>query len=473
MGADYGKDASSNLAMKPRWYVWWRVLAAAIDSVFLTAALVAVAVARFGPEAIANGATPGLSRDFAQAPWLVAVPVWLAVFAAARLYSPQRCQNALEEGRRLITSSLGAAVALVMLGFLFKENPARSWLFGGMVMGTMFVAMGRKTVRAIVNRMRDDGRWMTPTVVVGRIQAKAVVESIVADRSSGILPVASCGFDDPAMPTFGLADVAKAVEATGAGQLLIVAEGLERSEVGRAVEVADDHPINVIVLPGLDHFLLSSLQLVTVIHEPGLALEGRSLHVWQRATKRAIDLSVSGIALALASPLMATITLIVRITSPGAAIFRQKREGLHGQVFEALKFRTMHEGANDRSGRDEPDFAFLAKPEVDPRITTVGRWLRRTSLDELPQLWNVLKGEMSLVGPRPLPLWEGERVGLRRRLMVRPGLTGLWQVSGRSSLSPEERIRLDIVYVQNWSLLLDLSILLRTVPAVIGGSGAY
>jgi lipopolysaccharide/colanic/teichoic acid biosynthesis glycosyltransferase len=176
---------------------------------------------------------------------------------------------------------------------------------------------------------------------------------------------------------------------------------------------------------------------------------------------------------------MLVMACAVRLDSPGPVLFRQKRVGERGEAFEMLKFRTMCVDAEDKlavlAGSGDAGNAVLFKMRDDPRVTRVGRWMRRFSLDELPQLINVLRGEMSLVGPRP-PLqrevdeYEPDAV---RRLRVRPGLTGLWQVSGRSDLSWEESLRLDLWYVDNWSLVLDLQILFRTARAVVRGSGAY
>jgi lipopolysaccharide/colanic/teichoic acid biosynthesis glycosyltransferase len=168
---------------------------------------------------------------------------------------------------------------------------------------------------------------------------------------------------------------------------------------------------------------------------------------------------------------------LVKLDSPGPVLFRQPRAGRGGHPFRIVKFRTMRVDAEDlladlrrRSGQDGAFF----KLEDDPRITRIGHWLRRLSLDELPQLWNVLQGDMSLVGPRPLPVSEAGWFSPidRRRTLVRPGITGLWQVSGRSSLTAEDAVRLDLTYVESWSLVLDLVILVRTVGAVVRGSGA-
>jgi lipopolysaccharide/colanic/teichoic acid biosynthesis glycosyltransferase len=173
------------------------------------------------------------------------------------------------------------------------------------------------------------------------------------------------------------------------------------------------------------------------------------------------------------------VALAIRLTSPGPVIFRQERAGLHGRPFTMLKFRTMASDAEQRQA-DLMELNEMKGPvfkiENDPRITPLGRFLRRTSIDEFPQLWNVLRGEMSLVGPRPLPLYEIDRIekdAQRRRLSVKPGLTCLWQISGRNGITSfEEWVALDLKYIDNWSLWLDLKILLKTIPVVLRGSGA-
>jgi lipopolysaccharide/colanic/teichoic acid biosynthesis glycosyltransferase len=176
--------------------------------------------------------------------------------------------------------------------------------------------------------------------------------------------------------------------------------------------------------------------------------------------------------------MLAVLALTIRLDSSGPVFYRQVRAGLRGKEFSVLKFRTMvsnaHEMKVDYDVQNEAD-GLLFKMRDDPRITRVGRTLRRLSLDELPQLWNIVKGEMSIVGPRPALPTEVERYegNLRRRLNVRPGLTGLWQISGRSDLAFDDYVRLDLTYVQNWGILLDLYIVLRTIPAVLRAKGAY
>lgn len=195
--------------------------------------------------------------------------------------------------------------------------------------------------------------------------------------------------------------------------------------------------------------------------------------------KRLLDLVVSSLLLALSLPVLAGAALAIRVTSPGPVIFRQRRIGLHGAEFTMFKLRTMWadaDRAEDALAARQRDRIFFFKKTVDLRVTSVGRWLRKYSIDEIPQLYNVLRGDMSLIGPRPLLPCDWRkfpRDDRRRRAWVKPGLTGLWQVSGRNLCSDEERMRLDVEYVDRWTLNLDLKILLRTPAAVLSARGAY
>ncbi len=195
-----------------------------------------------------------------------------------------------------------------------------------------------------------------------------------------------------------------------------------------------------------------------------------------RFIKRSMDLAGAGGLLFLVGPLMLIIALVVRTTSPGPALFRQRRIGRHGQAFTVWKFRTMHVDAEDRAEglralSKDPDWLHL---EHDPRVTPVGRFLRRVSLDELPQLWNVVRGDMSIVGPRPLIESEDQRVERwgRRRLELTPGITGLWQVLGRTNIPFEEMVKLDYLYVANWTVWGDVRLILRTLPVLLSRRGA-
>jgi exopolysaccharide biosynthesis polyprenyl glycosylphosphotransferase len=252
--------------------------------------------------------------------------------------------------------------------------------------------------------------------------------------------------------------------------------GPELRQVCWALENMD---VDVVVAPALIEVTGPRLHIRPVAGLPLLHVEKPEFTGVRRVVKGVFDRVVATTGVLLISPLMIAIWLAVRLTSPGPAFFRQERVGLRGESFTMLKFRSMHVDAEARLAtiRDLNENAdgLLFKIRDDPRVTRVGRFLRRYSLDELPQLLNVVKGDMSLVGPRPpLPsevdLYPDD---VRRRLLVRPGVTGLWQVSGRSDLTWEESVRLDLRYVENWSLFYDFAILWQTLFAVVRGSGAY
>jgi exopolysaccharide biosynthesis polyprenyl glycosylphosphotransferase len=196
----------------------------------------------------------------------------------------------------------------------------------------------------------------------------------------------------------------------------------------------------------------------------------------QRLLKRTVDLGVTSVALVIATPVMLAIALAIKLTSPGPVLFKQRRVGAHEREFTILKFRTMVVGAHaQREALDNEADGLLFKMRRDPRVTRVGRFLRKTSLDELPQLFNVLGGAMSLVGPRPALPEETARYAesQRGRLRVKPGVTGLWQVNGRHDLAFEDYVRYDLFYVENWSLTMDLYILAKTIPALLTARGSY
>jgi exopolysaccharide biosynthesis polyprenyl glycosylphosphotransferase len=236
--------------------------------------------------------------------------------------------------------------------------------------------------------------------------------------------------------------------------------------------------ISVRVSPGLANLAASRACVEPLDGMALFTLRRRRFSSRARLLKRALDVSIASLMLVVASPVMLLVALLVRITSSGPALFRQERIGAEGRAFTMWKFRTMVVDAEKlRDGLDGTNQAdgVLFKLRADPRVTRVGRWLRRFAIDELPQLFNVMRGDMSLVGPRPaLPeeaLNYDERV--RGRLRVKPGLTGLWQVNGRHELVFEDYLRYDLFYVENWSVMMDLYILAKTVPALIAARGSY
>ena len=232
------------------------------------------------------------------------------------------------------------------------------------------------------------------------------------------------------------------------------------------------------VVPDLFQLSLGGVDVEAINGVPLISIKESALTGFNQALKRALDLTVGGLAVTLLSPFWLAIAVGIKLDSPGPIFFRQERVGKDGKTFTVFKFRSMYQDAEDRLEKlrvhNEADGP-LFKMKDDPRRTRMGRFIRKTSLDELPQLINVLRGEMSIVGPRPgLPSEVAQyQEWHRKRLEVQPGITGLWQVSGRSNLTFDEMVMLDIYYAENWSLGLDIRIMLRTVPQVLFGEGAY
>jgi exopolysaccharide biosynthesis polyprenyl glycosylphosphotransferase len=278
----------------------------------------------------------------------------------------------------------------------------------------------------------------------------------------------------------GLDDVGAAVRSSGADTVAVAAgASVGPARLRRLAWQLEGTETDLVVAPGLMEVAGPRLHIRPMTGLPLLHVEEPEFAGARRVAKAVVDRSLATVAFVLALPLLAVLWVAVRVSSPGPAIFKQVRIGRNGKEFTLLKFRSMYVDAEKRRAeleqRNERAEGLLFKIRDDPRITPVGRFLRRLSLDELPQLINVMQGKMSLVGPRPpLPeevaLYEDD---VRRRLLVKPGLTGLWQISGRSDLDWDDSVRLDLRYVENWSFTLDLMILWKTMSAVVRGRGAY
>jgi exopolysaccharide biosynthesis polyprenyl glycosylphosphotransferase len=277
----------------------------------------------------------------------------------------------------------------------------------------------------------------------------------------------------------GVHDVAAAAARVNADVVAVTGSGLGARGVRELGWQLEGTGRGLVMAPALTEIAGPRVHVSPVEGLPLVWLEQPQLGRLPRLTKRMLDLIVGTVLLAVGTPLLLLTALAIKLTSRGPVLYKQRRLGIHGTEFMILKFRSMHPDAEQRRddylGVNEQDGGgILFKIRRDPRITPVGRLIRRLSIDELPQLLHVISGTMSLVGPRPLAAIDSVYTGsARRRLLVRPGLTGLWQVSGRSGLSWEDAVRLDLYYVENWSLGLDLTILARTVLAVFGGKGAY
>jgi exopolysaccharide biosynthesis polyprenyl glycosylphosphotransferase len=276
----------------------------------------------------------------------------------------------------------------------------------------------------------------------------------------------------------GLDSVPRILRDTDVHELLVTETGISERDLLELVEEAHSVGVKVKVAPRTTELLLQRAEYIPGEGTPLFELSPPALGGWEWAVKRSFDLVVSSLVIVVGSPIWAGIACAIKLTSPGPVFYRDQRIGLGDRPFGMMKFRTMYadaaerqaalEAANEASGP-------LFKIKDDPRVTRVGRVLRRFSLDELPQVLNVLSGEMSLVGPRPLPIRDYEQLQEwhRKRYLVLPGMTGLWQVSGRIDLSFDDLVRLDFYYIETWSIWLDISILAKTIPAVLARRGAY
>lgn len=412
----------------------------------------------------------------------------LVAFRIDRVYQQWRGRTLLDHIYRIINATAKSTVVIMATTFALRPlQYSRLLLAEAGIIAAILLTLSRTTYNTILSRLRARGVGVSHTIIVGAGEVgRTVMRTIVARPELGYQIV---GFVDD-NPEKGQTDIGrikalgpvdhlpKLIEEEAVDEVLITLPWMYHRKIMGIVRECARRQVSARIVPDLFQMSLSQ---VDVDDLGGIPLIGVREVGFGRGTlliKRVMDVVGAMTGLVLGAPFLALIGLAIRLDSPGPIIFRQTRVGAHGRTFEVYKFRSMREGAEaeqeqlrDLNEADGPMF----KIRDDPRLTRVGRFMRRTSLDELPQLWNILRGEMSLVGPRPPTPneVEGYQKWHRKRLDGRPGLSGLWQVSGRSLLSFDETVLLDIYYIENWSLWLDLKILLRTIPTVLFGKGAY
>ena len=411
---------------------------------------------------------------------IVLTPVlWVAVFQAFDLYATQHLA-APEEFRRIIGGTSAGIVLLALSSYWSNSSLSRTWVGLTWVMALTLELVTRRCWRAWQWRLQLDGRLALRTVVVGTsAEARRLVE-ILRTPGSGFLPLGYArALDVPfaaesasSLPVLGgIDDLDRMVQEQRADCLFVASTGITIAQMSRVSQTARRAGIEVRVLANLPQTLTSRLSLLKVGPAIALALKPVRLSGRQAVMKRAFDLVVASAALVLTLPLWVVIAVAIRLDSRGPVFFSQERVTKDGHIFRMHKFRSMRPGAATALDTTKPFF----KLQADPRLTRVGAFLRRFSLDELPQFWNVITGDMSIVGPRPLP---ADQVAanpelLSPRHVVPAGVTGWWQTNGRSRMTPEEALRLDLFYIENWSLTLDLYVVLKTFGAVVGRQGAY
>ena len=458
------------------------VMRAVIDAVAISSSFFLASVIRFE---FMTGA-PAARLDYGTIT-LVATPIWLLLFYLYGLYEPRQVLGPVNEFKQVFHGVVAGTVVIFISDSAFNMNLARGWAL--LAMGSSLVVVGgeRLAVRKALHALRRRGGDTTRTIVVGaNHEAKTVARTLERERWLGYQVI---GFvDDDAV--FGqeitdgqtvigsTAELKEVIARHNAALVLVAATAFDAGRLNRLFWELQSYDIDLQITSGTIDLMASRMTVQSVAGIPLIYVRRTGMDRTQRALKRTLDVIGAGLGLIFLSPLLAAIALWIRKDSEGGAFFTQVRVGRGGKVFTCWKFRTMIKEAEEVRADLElfsEGPGLLFKLKEDPRVTKVGSVLRRLSLDELPQLWNVLKGEMSLVGPRPALPEEVEQYDdwVRNRLLVRPGLTGLWQVSGRTETSFSDYIRYDLFYIQNWSLSLDLWILWRTLRAVTSGEGAH
>jgi exopolysaccharide biosynthesis polyprenyl glycosylphosphotransferase len=410
-------------------------------------------------------------------------------FVMEGVYRPRRGATAVDEIYAVINGTTTGFVIMVFIVFFWRPLVYSRLVF---VYATAFsillLAMARLARRAVLAMLRSRGIGVDRVLVVGFGEVGLqVMRNLIARPELGYQIV---GFvdDDPERSTANIGRVKALGTTRDLPQVLSAAQiddaiitipwQDQRRRIVHILDQCSQAGVRPLIVPDLFQMSLSVLDIQDVAGIPMLSPSKTRLAGWARAFKRTVDVLGASLGLIILSPILLLIAVAIRVDSPGPALFLQLRVGRDGKLFYVHKFRSMVQDADRMKDAilhlNEAEGP-LFKIRNDPRMTRVGRFLRRTSLDELPQLWDVLRGDMSLVGPRPALPEEvaGYAEWHKRRLHTAPGITGLWQVSGRSDLPFEEMILLDIYYIENWSPALDLSIMLRTLPRVLMGSGAY
>src|SRR5581483_1061545 len=421
-----------------------------------------------------------------------AMPVivgWILVLAMFRLYDMQNLLGGTKEYANIFHACAVATCLLILATFfvpvvrLSRGAIVLTWL-----LAVLFLDIERFWIRRLVYRLRRRGLFTSRTLIVGTDgEAHAIAQQLLSAPTMGaqLLGFVTARSDadakvDVEPPIVGTIDaLPQLVERLGVEELIVSTATLSREELLTIFQnFANAERVALRFSSGLYELFTTGVTVKELGNVPLVSMNKVRLDEFETFVKSVMDKVLAFLALALLSPVLLGIALCIKLDSKGGVLHRRRVLGRGGQEFDAFKFRTMYANGTEIL-EQHPELARELqanhKLKNDPRITPVGRWLRRFSLDELPQLYNILRGQMSLVGPRMITHEEAIKYGKWRLnlLTVKPGLTGLWQIKGRSDLSYDERVRLDMYYIRNYSIWMDLHILFKTIPAVLSGKGAY
>jgi len=423
--------------------------------------------------------------------FLYSMPLlWILIFGFNGLYARQNLLGGTREYSSVFRSASEGFLIIVIAGFLDPRLIiARGWLLMAWLFTILFVNTSRFFWRRLIYALRKHGFFLTPAVIVGANQeGRWLAEQLLRWETSGLHLVGFIDNKTPAtFPLFhdlvslGSVDqLGEIIDRYNIGEVILASSAISTRdyllEIFRKFGVSDR--VNIRMSSGLYEVLTTGLTVNELAYVPLVIVNKVRLTGVDNFIKFILDYVATAASLIVLSPLLIIVAVLVKLSSPGPVLHKRLVMGLNGRQFYALKFRTMVTNGNEvleKHPELKEELARTHKLKNDPRVTAIGSFLRKFSLDELPQLFNVLKREMSLVGPRMI---SPEEVAMYKQfdmnlLTVLPGITGVWQVSGRSDVSYEERVRLDMYYIRNWSIWLDLQILFQTIPAVLKSRGAY
>lgn len=433
--------------------------------------------------------TPPHSPDFYSMLVLAIVPVWLIIFAAYHLYDRRYLLGGVREYVSVVNACTIGMVAVIVASFLEQSLfISRAWLLISWLLAIILVGTARFLIRRTIYRLRQRGLATDPTIIVGaNEEAIALAEHLRLTPTAGLNVVgavdSSVAVGTPlvdGVPVLGrLDDLDTLIQKHGARELIVAPTALSREDLLDIYRTFGRHPeMQLRMSSGLFEILTTGVTVMQVGGLPLISPDKFRITGLDAAMKAFLDYVGAFVGLVTTSPLFAVIALLIKLDSQGPVFHHRRVLGIEGRPFCAIKFRTMIVNADEALAADpglREQFEQGFKLKDDPRVTRVGEFLRRTSLDELPQLVNVLLGQMSLVGPRMIVPDESNRYGKWQYnlLTVKPGITGPWQVSGRNELSYDQRVNLSMYYIRNYTIWLDLQILFQTIPVVFGRKGAY
>lgn len=419
---------------------------------------------------------------------LLAIPVWVAIFAVMGLYSHRNLLGGIREYSLLLNATTVGMFLLISLGFLLPDDLilARGWVILAWAFTFVYTAVGRLISRRFVYALRKQGHFQVPAIIVGsNHEGHLIVEQFLSSPTCGMRLVgyindaADQAIDGDLKWLGNLNDLDAMISKYGVSEIILASSALSQEQVLAVFrKYGTRKDLTLRMSSGLYEIITTGIEVKEVGLVPLVTINKVRMTGLEHFLKQLIDYVIAIPLFLVLLPLFAILAILIKLDSPGPVIHRRRVMGVNGHQFDAFKFRTMLQNSDEILNANPElmaEYRANYKLKNDPRVTRLGKFLRKTSIDELPQIMNVLRNEMSLVGPRmitPDELSKYEQWDINL-LTVKPGITGMWQVHGRSDVSYEERVRLDMFYIRNWTAWLDLQLLFQTIPAVLSKRGAY